>query len=63
MNAGKTPYVLELDVREESIWEMEETRPKGEFVRTCVEPCGQRKQAKCHGRERKYFLQWYFGGI
>lgn len=42
---------------------MEEARAKGEFVWACVEPCGQRKQAECHGREGKYFLQWYFGGI
>lgn len=45
------------------MWEMEETRPEGEFIGSSVEPCGQREEAECHGRERKYFLQWYFGGI
>lgn len=56
-------YVLELDAKEKSMWEMEEPRPEGEFVGSSVEPCGQREEAECHGRERKYFLQWYFGEI
>lgn len=56
-------YVLELDAKEKSVWEMEETSPEGEFIGSSVEPCGQREEAECHGRERKYLLQWYFGGI
>lgn len=58
---------MELDPKEKGMWEMEETRAEGEFegefVGSSAEPCGQREEAECHGRERKYFLQWYFGGI
>lgn len=46
-------YILGLDAREKSIWEMEETRSGGEFVGSSVEPCGQREEAECHGRERE----------
>lgn len=42
------------------MWEMEETRPEGEFegefVDSSVDPCGQREKAECHGRERNFFF-------
>lgn len=53
-------YILGLDAREKSMWEMEETRPGGEFVGSSVEPCGQREEAECHGREKRYFFAVVF---
>lgn len=45
------------------MWEMKETRPEGEFLGSSIEPCGQREEVEWHGREKKSFLQWYFGGL